>query len=124
MGVLPLQFQEGTSAQTLGLDGSETFSLLGLTGELTPRQQVMLKVRRQDGREEEVPLTLRIDTPIEVEYYRHGGILPYVLREILQRLDRGPKSQNIVELRSIQLQRLRGRALLELQGQHAHADQV
>ena len=84
MGVLPLQFQEGTNAQTLGLDGSETFSLLGLTGELEPRQQVALKIRRNDGREEEVPLVLRIDTPIEVEYYRHGGILPYVLRQILQ----------------------------------------
>jgi aconitate hydratase len=84
MGVLPLQFQEGTSAQTLGLKGSETFSLSGLTGELTPRQQVTLKVRYEDGREQEVPLILRIDTPIEVEYYRNGGILPFVLRQILQ----------------------------------------
>jgi aconitate hydratase len=84
MGVLPLQFQEGTSVQTLGLKGSETFSLSGLTGELTPRQQVTLKVRYEDGREQEVPLILRIDTPIEVEYYRHGGILPFVLRQILQ----------------------------------------
>ncbi|MBV8900068.1 MAG: aconitate hydratase, partial [Verrucomicrobia bacterium] len=84
MGVLPLQFQEGTSSQTLGLKGSETFSLSGLTGELTPRQQVTLKVRYEDGREQEVPLILRIDTPIEVEYYRHGGILPFVLRQILQ----------------------------------------
>lgn len=84
MGVLPLQFQEGTSAQTLGLKGSETFTLSGLTGELTPRQQVILKVRYEDGREQEVPLILRIDTPIEVEYYRHGGILPFVLRQILQ----------------------------------------
>jgi aconitate hydratase len=84
MGVLPLQFQEGTSAQTLGLKGPETFSLSGLTGELTPRQQVTLKVRYEDGREQEVPLILRIDTPIEVEYYRHGGILPFVLRQILQ----------------------------------------
>jgi aconitate hydratase len=84
MGVLPLQFQEGTSAQTLGLKGSETFSLSGLTGELTPRQQVTLKVCYEDGREQEVPLILRIDTPIEVEYYWHGGILPFVLRQILQ----------------------------------------
>jgi len=83
MGVLPLQFQDGTTAQTLQLNGSETYSLLGLTGELRPRQEVLLQVKRQDGRKEEVPLILRIDTPIEVDYYRHGGILAFVLREIL-----------------------------------------
>ena len=82
MGVLPCQFAEGASAQTLGLDGTETFDLLGLEGELRPRQTVTLVVHRADGRDEAVPLTLRIDTPIEVEYYRHGGILPYVLRGI------------------------------------------
>jgi aconitate hydratase len=85
MGVLPCQFAEDASAQSLGLDGSETFDLVGFESGITPRQQVTLVVKRADGREERVTLTLRIDTPIEVEYYRHGGILPYVLRQIAQR---------------------------------------
>ncbi|HET7754008.1 MAG TPA: aconitate hydratase AcnA, partial [Anaeromyxobacteraceae bacterium] len=84
MGVLPCQFADGTSAESLGLDGSETFDLVGLEGGITPRQAVTLVVKRGE-REQRVPLTLRIDTPIEVEYYRHGGILPYVLRQIAQR---------------------------------------
>lgn len=84
MGVLPLQFKEGVSAATLNLDGTETFDLTGLEGgSVTPRQDVTLKIKRADGSTEEVPLTLRIDTPIEVEYYRGGGILPYVLRQLL-----------------------------------------
>jgi aconitate hydratase len=83
MGVLPLQFKEAVNAQTLGLDGTETFDLLGLEGEVTPRQDVTLVINREDGTSEEVALTLRIDTPIEVEYYKGGGILPYVLRQLL-----------------------------------------
>jgi aconitate hydratase len=84
MGVLPLQFKEGVSAQTLGLDGTETFCVVGLeSGEIAPRQDVTLHVHRQDGGLEELPVTLRIDTPIEIEYYRHGGILPYVLRQLI-----------------------------------------
>ncbi len=85
MGVLPCQFEEGVSAATLKLDGTERFDLLGVEGELRPQQSVTLVVHRTDGRDEAVPLTLRIDTPIEVEYYRHGGILPYVLRGIARR---------------------------------------
>jgi aconitate hydratase len=85
MGVLPCQFKEGTSAQMIALDGSETFDLLGLTTDLKPRQELMLVVHRADGREEKVPVISRIDTPIEVEYYRHGGILPFVLRQLLAR---------------------------------------
>ncbi|MEX1045397.1 MAG: aconitate hydratase AcnA [Chthoniobacterales bacterium] len=83
MGVLPLQFEEGTSAQTLGLDGSETFDVLGLSNDVKPRQKLTLRITRADGKMEEVPVVLRIDTPIEVEYYRHGGILPFVLRELM-----------------------------------------
>lgn len=84
MGVLPLQFKEGQSAQTLNLDGTETFDLIGLeTGEIRPRQDVTLTINRADGTSEDVALTLRIDTPIEVEYYKAGGILPYVLRQLL-----------------------------------------
>jgi aconitate hydratase len=85
MGVLPLQFPEGTNAKSLGLDGSEIFSLTGLSDEIKPRQKVRLAIKRQDGRTEEIDAILRIDTPIEVDYYRHGGILPYVLRELLVR---------------------------------------
>jgi aconitate hydratase len=84
MGVLPCQFAEDTSAQSLRLDGSETFDLVGFETGITPRQKVTLVVKRADGSEDRVKLTLRIDTPIEVEYYRHGGILPYVLRQIAQ----------------------------------------
>jgi aconitate hydratase len=84
MGVLPLQFLDGVNAQTLNLDGSETYSVLGLGDSIRPRQQVTLQITRKDGKSEQVPLILRIDTPIEVDYYRHGGILPFVLRDILQ----------------------------------------
>src|SRR5688500_5976658 len=77
MGVLPCQFKEGTTAKTLGLDGSECFDLVGLENGITPRQDVTLVIRRSNGDAQEVPVTLRIDTPIEVEYYLHGGILPY-----------------------------------------------
>ncbi len=83
MGVLPLQFREGTSAQTLGLDGTETFDVVGLGAGLRPQQDLALRIMRADGRLEEVPVRCRIDTPIEVEYYAHGGILPYVLRQLL-----------------------------------------
>ncbi|MGH7782600.1 MAG: aconitase family protein, partial [Candidatus Binatia bacterium] len=85
MGVLPLQFKDGESAQTLGLDGTETFDLLGLAvGEVKPRQEVTLKITRADDSYIETPLTLRIDTPIEVEYYKNGGILQYVLRQLIE----------------------------------------
>jgi len=82
MGVLPLQFHGSDSAASLQLAGDETFDLLGLE-ELRPRQQVTLAIRRADGSLQTVEVTLRIDTPIEVDYYRHGGILPFVLRQLL-----------------------------------------
>jgi aconitate hydratase len=82
MGVLPLQFKEGTSAATLNLNGTETFDILGLDN-VTPRMDVTVRIHRADHTTEEIPATLRIDTPIEIEYYRHGGILPYVLRELI-----------------------------------------
>jgi aconitate hydratase len=85
MGVLPLQFKEGEGAQTLKLDGTETFDVIGLeTGAVKPRQDVALRINRADGSVEETTLTLRIDTPIELEYYKGGGILPYVLRQLLR----------------------------------------
>lgn len=84
MGVLPLQFPQGVSAETLGLDGTEVFDVVGLGEAIRPRQDVTLRIRKTDGTVQELAVLLRIDTPIEVEYYRHGGILPFVLREILR----------------------------------------
>ena len=83
MGVLPCQFNEGTTAQSLRLDGSETFDLTGFKGGLRPRQLAELHIHRANGETEQVPVTVRIDTPIEVDYYRHGGILHYVLRQLI-----------------------------------------
>jgi aconitate hydratase len=82
MGVLPLQFKDGDSWETLGLDGSEVIDVLP-DAALTPQSEATLVIRHKDGREQHVTTTLRIDTPIEVAYYRAGGILPYVLRQLL-----------------------------------------
>ncbi len=82
MGVLPLQFKEGTTAQTLKLDGRETYDVVGLTTAVKPQQDLTLRITRADGSQQDVPVRCRIDTPIEIEYYQHGGILPYVLRQI------------------------------------------
>ncbi len=83
MGVLPCQFNDGTNAHSLKLDGTETFDLTGFEAGVTPRQELTLTIRRANGETETVPLTLRVDTPIEVDYYLHGGILPYVLRQLI-----------------------------------------
>jgi aconitate hydratase len=83
MGVLPLQFHEGTTAQTLQLDGTEKFDLVGLSESMKPQQDLTLRITRANGKTEDVSVRSRIDTPIEVEYYKHGGILPYVLRQLL-----------------------------------------
>ncbi len=84
MGVLPLEFADGKKAADFGINGSETFDLEGLTDPVKPRQAVTLVIRRADGKVDKAPLVARIDTAIEGEYYRHGGILPYVLRQILK----------------------------------------
>jgi aconitate hydratase len=83
MGVLPLQFKEGTTAQTLKLDGTEVYAVVGLSDAIRPQQDLTLNIVRQDGSVENVPVRCRIDTPIEIDYYQHGGILPYVLRQIV-----------------------------------------
>jgi aconitate hydratase A / 2-methylisocitrate dehydratase len=83
MGVLPLQFKEGVNAATLKLDGTETFDVLGLNPGLRPQQDLSLRINRANGQSETVPVTCRIDTPIEIDYYQHGGILPYVLRQLV-----------------------------------------
>jgi aconitate hydratase len=85
MGVLPLQFPEGTTAQSLGLDGSEKFSITGLSDSIKPGQQVTLEIENRNGKRRALPVKLRIDTPIEIDYYRHGGILPFVLRQLLSK---------------------------------------
>jgi aconitate hydratase len=83
MGVLPCQLPDGASAETLRLDGTEILDLLGVGPGLAPRQRARLVVHRADGRADEVEVTVRVDTPIEVQYVRHGGIMPYVLRQIV-----------------------------------------
>ncbi|MBB5393603.1 MULTISPECIES: aconitate hydratase AcnA [unclassified Herbaspirillum] len=83
MGVLPLQFIGNDSVQTLGITGEETFDLKGLDGDIKPQQEATLVIHRKNGETKEVKLLLRIDTPIEVDYYKHGGILPFVLRQLL-----------------------------------------
>ncbi|AJP48922.1 aconitate hydratase [Rugosibacter aromaticivorans] len=83
MGVLPLQFLGTDSAGALGIIGSEIFDLEGLDGDIQPQQEVTLVVHESNGTTRRIALRLRIDTPIEVDYYRHGGILPFVLRQLL-----------------------------------------
>jgi aconitate hydratase len=82
MGVLPLELPDGVSPASLRLDGTERFDLAGLTGPLRPRQAATLRIRRVDGTVDQVTLRLRVDAPLEAEYLRHGGILPYVLGQL------------------------------------------
>ena len=83
MGVLPCQFKSGDTAASLGITGDEEFDILGIDGAIKPQQDVTLVIKAKDGSRREVQVLLRIDTAIEVDYYRHGGIMPYVLRELL-----------------------------------------
>jgi aconitate hydratase len=82
MGVLPLVFEEGTSWVSLGLKGDETVSIAGLTEDLKPRQTLHAEIKGTDGGSQRVPLICRIDTLDELEYFRNGGILQYVLRQL------------------------------------------
>ena len=83
MGVLPLQFKDGTDRKTLKLDGSERFDILGVASGLKPRIDLACRIHRADGKIDTVPLLCRIDTLDELEYFRHGGILQYVLRQMM-----------------------------------------
>ena len=82
MGVLPLEFLNGETAESLGIDGSEVFNLQGVEKGLSPGQIITLEVEK-DGQKKQVKLKARLDTPMEVEYYKNGGILPFVLRQLL-----------------------------------------
>jgi len=83
MGVLPCQFKGGDSAQSLGIKGDEIFDVTGFETGIAPQMDVTLTIHRKDGTTQKVPVLLRIDTPIEVDYYLNGGILPFVLRELV-----------------------------------------
>jgi len=83
MGVLPLEFIESETIDSLQLDGSEEVSISGLSNELQPGIVLDMEIKRVDGSSLKTQVKLRIDTAVEVEYYRHGGILPYVLRNII-----------------------------------------
>jgi len=84
MGILPLQFKPGDDRKSLGIDGSETFDLVGQDAEIEPGQDITLRVKRADGRSQELVVTCRIDTANEVHYYQSGGILNYVLRNLMK----------------------------------------
>ena len=83
MGVLPCQFKGSDTVASLGITGDEEFDITGIDGAIKPQQDVTLVIKGKDGSRREVQVLLRIDTGIEVDYYRHGGIMPYVLRELL-----------------------------------------
>ena len=84
MGVLPLQFKDGTDRKSLKLDGSERFDILGIAAGLKPRIDLTCRIHRTSGKVDTVPLLCRIDTLDELEYFRHGGILQYVLRSMMK----------------------------------------
>ncbi len=83
MGVLPFQFTGNDSVQSLGIKGDEVIDIAGIESGVRPRQEATLVIRRKDGSKRDIKVLLRIDTPIEVDYYVHGGILPFVLRDLL-----------------------------------------
>jgi aconitate hydratase len=85
MGVLPLQFKEGEGIRSLKLTGKEEFNITGLEKEISPHQEVTLEILREDGSSHKTTLLSRLDTSIDIEYYLHGGILPYVLRQVARK---------------------------------------
>jgi aconitate hydratase len=82
MGVLPLQFRDGEGPDQLGLDGTEAYDIGGIAQGLQPGCNLKVVATRVDGSRKEFEVLVRLDTPVEVEYYRHGGILKYVLRQL------------------------------------------
>jgi aconitate hydratase len=86
MGVLPLQYKTGETAQNLGLSGKEIFSITGISENIKPLQEIRVQAKKEDGREIAFNVIARLDSKIEIEYYRHGGILQYVLRQFLEKI--------------------------------------
>ena len=84
MGILPCQFQGSDTAQSLTLDGTETYELIGIENGVRAQQQIVMEITRANREKITVMLLVRIDTPIEVQYFEHGGILPFVLRNLLK----------------------------------------
>ena len=84
MGVLPLQFKPGESAETFGITGKETLTIVGVSGDWVPRQDVTVDMVRADGSRTAFVVIARLDTPVEINYYRNGGILQTVLRKMLK----------------------------------------
>jgi aconitate hydratase len=84
MGVMPLQYESGQNAESLGLTGREVFDITGISGKLEPRIQVAVSARREDGSVLSFHAMARLDSPVEVDYYRNGGILPAVLRSLVK----------------------------------------
>jgi aconitate hydratase len=84
MGVLPLRFTQGQNAESLGLDGSETFSIEGLSDQIKPQSEVTVKAKKSDGKVVEFKVTVLLNTDVEVNYYRNGGILHTVLRNLVK----------------------------------------
>jgi aconitate hydratase len=84
MGILPLQFKKGDDRKTLAIDGSETFDLIGQNTPIEPGQDITLRINRADGSSRELAVTCRIDTANEVRYFQSGGILNYVLRNLMK----------------------------------------
>jgi len=85
MGVLPLEYKKGETAQSLGLTGKETFTITGLSGKIKPLQEMQVIAKKEDGTEIKFNAIARMDSQIEIEYYRNGGILQYVLRQFLHK---------------------------------------
>jgi aconitate hydratase len=83
MGIMPMEFEPGVTRKTLGIDGTEVIDVLGLEDGITPGMKIKIVITRADGKSEEITTKCRIDTLDEVEYYRHGGILQYVIRNLL-----------------------------------------
>jgi aconitate hydratase len=84
MGVLPMVYEPGQTAESLGLTGRESFDISGLTGKLEPRQKLTVRATREDGSVLEFRAIARLDTPVDVDYFKHGGILQTVLRNLLK----------------------------------------
>jgi aconitate hydratase len=85
MGVLPLQYENGYNAEKLGLTGNETFAITGLSNDISPLQKLNVIAKKENGEDIKFKAIARVDSKIEIEYYRHGGILQYVLRQFLEK---------------------------------------